>query len=77
MSRIEAQVPQGDVQEGQRLMIVELRKYNEVRELLIGIETTGLWGHVCYWDGGCPHGEKGDMGANIHRGAYSWSLSQE
>jgi len=33
-------------------MIIELRKYNEVGELLKGIETTGSQGHVCYWDGG-------------------------
>ena len=33
-------------------MIIELRKYNEVRELLIETETTGSWGHVCYWDTG-------------------------
>ena len=33
-----------------RLLIIELKKYNRVRELLIGIDTTGSWGHVCYWD---------------------------
>jgi len=32
-------------------MIIELKKYNEVRELLIGMGATGLHGHVCYWDG--------------------------
>ena len=49
---------------GQRLVII---KYNEVGELLIGIDATGLWGHICYWDMGlerigdycgCPHGEE-------------------
>ena len=33
-------------------MIIELNKYNKVRELLIGIETTGLQGHVCDQDWG-------------------------
>jgi len=33
-------------------MIIELRKYNRVRELLIGVDITGLQGHICYWDGG-------------------------
>jgi len=32
-------------------MIIELRKYNKVGELLIEIGTTGFQGHVCYWDG--------------------------
>jgi len=48
---MEAQGPQGDVQEGQRLMIIKLRKYKAVGELLIEIGTTGLLGHVCYQDG--------------------------
>jgi len=33
-------------------VIIELEKYNEVGELLIENGTTGLWGHVCYWDRG-------------------------
>ena len=33
------------------LMIIELRKYNKIRELLIGNRTTGLLAHVSYWDG--------------------------
>ena len=41
VSRIEVQSPQGNVQEGQRLMIIKLRKYNQVRELLIENGTTG------------------------------------
>ena len=45
------QCPQGDVQEGKRLMIIELERYNEIGELLIGNRTTGLQGHICYWDG--------------------------
>ena len=32
-------------------MIIKLRKYNEIRELLIENRTTGFQGHVCYWDG--------------------------
>src|SRR5882724_6736182 len=43
---------QDDVQEGQRLMIIELERYNEIRELLIKNRTTGSYGHLHYWDGG-------------------------
>ena len=32
-----------------RLMIIELRKYSEVGELLIGDDTTGLLEQVVYW----------------------------
>ena len=49
------QRPQVNVQEGQRLMIIELRKYSEVRELLIWNYTTGLLEQVIYWDTG-PEG---------------------
>jgi len=50
VSRIEVQSPQGDIQEGQRLMIIKLRKYNKFGELLIGNGTKGPLGHVIYWD---------------------------
>ena len=33
-------------------MIIELERYNKIRELLIDNGTTGLQGHICYWDGG-------------------------
>jgi len=64
VNRIEVQSPQGDVQEGQRFMIIELERYNEIGKLLIEIGITGLQGHICYWDGGqrisvtggCLHG---------------------
>ena len=36
--------------EGKDLMIIELEKYNETRELLIGDETTESLGHVCNQD---------------------------
>jgi len=49
---MEVQSPQGNIQEGQRLMIIKLERYNEIGELLIGIGTTGLQGHICYWDRG-------------------------
>jgi len=31
-------------------MIIELGRYNEIGELLIGNRTTGSLGHVCYQD---------------------------
>jgi len=52
VSRIEVQSPQDNVQKGQRLTIIELERYNEIRELLIENRTTGSQGHVCYWHGG-------------------------
>jgi len=36
-----SQNPQDEVQEGQRLMIIELGKYNEIGEQLIEIEPQG------------------------------------
>jgi len=33
-------------------MIIELEKYNEIRELLIENRTTGSQGHICYQYGG-------------------------
>ena len=33
-------------------MIIELRKYKEVRELLIELGITGLQGHICHQDRG-------------------------
>jgi len=38
-------------QEGQRLMIIKLERYNKIRELLIEIGTTASQGHVCYQEG--------------------------
>ena len=49
---IEALSPQGNVQERQRLMIIELMKYNKIGELFIENRATGSQGHVCYWDRG-------------------------
>jgi len=68
---------------GQRLMIIELRKYNEIGELLIETEMTGSWGHICYQDGGqrvsvtmaAVHMGKKETGARTgHRCTYSRSL---
>src|SRR5882724_866993 len=50
VSKIEAYNPQDDIQEGQRLMIIELERYNEIGELLIENSTTGFQGHICYWN---------------------------
>jgi len=33
-------------------MIIKLRIYNEIGELLIGNGSTGSQGHICYWGGG-------------------------
>ena len=52
MGRIEVQGPQGDIQEGKRLMIIKLERYNEIRALLIQTGITGFPGHICYQDGG-------------------------
>ena len=35
---------------GIRLMIIEIRKYNEIGELLIRNRTTGSQAQVSYWD---------------------------
>jgi len=35
---------------GIRLMIIELEKYNEIGELLMGNRTTGSQAQVSYWD---------------------------
>jgi len=37
---------------GKRIVIIELKRYNEVRELLIGKAATGSQGHIGYWDRG-------------------------
>src|SRR5882724_4134132 len=51
VSKIETLNPQANAQEGQRLMIIKLGRYNEIGELLIENRTTGFQGHICYWDG--------------------------
>ena len=35
---------------GIRLMIIELREYNEIGELVIGDRVTGSQAQVSYWD---------------------------
>ena len=66
---------------GIRLMIIELRKYNEIGKLLIGNRTAGLQAQVSYWDmvwetsvtrAAVNIGVK-EMGMRTgHRGTYSW-----
>ena len=51
VSKIEAESPQGDIQEGQRLMIIELERNNKIGGLLIENRTTGSQGHICYQGG--------------------------
>jgi len=85
VSKIEVQVLKVMFKREPRLMIIQLRKYNEVRELLIENGTTGLQRHICYWDGGwrvsvttAVHMGKKEMGMKKgHRGTYNQSLSQE
>jgi len=64
---------------GIRLMIIELRKYNEIRELLIENRTTGSQaqvsyrtslGGICNW-AAVPHGGEGDGDANQDTGAHT------
>jgi len=67
-------------------MIIELGRYNEIRELLIENRTTGLQGHVCYWERDWRESvtraavcmEVKRMGMRTgYRGAYNWPPSQE
>ena len=67
-------------------MIIELERYNEIRDLLIENRTTGLQGHICYQDGGrrvsvamvAIHMGVKEMGMwTGHRGAYNRTLSWE
>jgi len=65
-------------------MIIKLRKYNEIGELLIENRTTESQGHVSYWDRDwrvsvtrvAVHMEVKGMGMRIGD-AYKQSLSQE
>ena len=52
VSKIEAQGLWENDPEDTRLMIIELRKYNEVGVLLIEMVIAGLWGHGD-WEGRC------------------------
>jgi len=64
-------------------MIIELERYNKIRELLIENGTTGSQGHVCYWDKGQRVSVTmaavwmGVEETGMHRGAYNQPLSQE
>ena len=71
---------------GLRLMIIELRKYNEIGELLIGNRTTGSQVQVGYWDivreasvtrAAVCMGVKGTEMQTGHRGAYNQPPSQD
>ena len=71
---------------GIRLMIIELGKYNEIRELLIENRITELQVHICYWDrdrrvsvtGAAVYMEEEGTGMRIgHRNAYNQALSWE
>jgi len=65
---------------GIRLMIIELKRYNEIGTLLIENRVTGLQGHIHYGDGcqrvsvtrgGCPLGGGRDRDAKQATGAHT------
>ena len=71
---------------GIRLMIIKLRKYNEIRELLIGNRTARSQVQVSYRDvvreasvtRAAVHMGVREMGMQTgHRGAYNWPPSQD
>jgi len=71
---------------GIRLMIIELRKYIKVRELLIEDGTIRSQAQVIYWDGdwmasvtrAAVHMEEKGTGMQTgYRGAYNWPPSRE
>ena len=84
MSKIEAKRSLEQGSRGTRLMIIELRKYNEIRELLIENRTTGSQAQVSYrdmvWDASVTRvavrmGVE-EMGMRTgHWGTYKWPLS--
>ena len=71
---------------GIRLMIIELKKYNEIRELLIENGTSGSQAQVSYqdvvWEASVTR-EAVRMGVEEmgmrtgHRGVYKWPPSQD
>ena len=86
MSRIEAYESSEQCSMGIRLMIIELRKYNDIGELLIENRTARLQAQVDYRDvvqeayvtrvAVCI-GVKGMEMRTGHRGAYNRPLSQD
>ena len=71
---------------GIKLMIIKLRKYNEIGELLIENRTTGSQEHVSYWNGGwsvsvtrvAVHMGVKEMGMQTgNRGTYNQPLGRE
>jgi len=71
---------------GIRLMIIELRKYNEIGELLKGNRTTGSQAQVSYWDevweapitmAAVRMGVKETGMQTRHRGIYNWPPSKD
>ena len=67
-------------------MIIELRKYNEIRELLIGNRNARSQVQVSYWDVvweasvtrvAVHMGVKGMEMRTGHRGAYNWPPSRD
>ena len=76
MSKIEVQGPQGDIQEGQRLIIFELERYNEIRALFRDRDHRDAGTHmlsgqrlesICNYSS-CLHGEEGDRDVNMTQG---------
>ena len=71
---------------GTRLMIIELRRYNEIGELLIENGTTGSQEQVSYWDVVREtSGTRAAVSMRVkkmgmqtgNRGTYNWPPSQD
>ena len=71
---------------GIRLMIIELRRYNEIGTLLIENGAAGLQEQVSYWDvvrgvsvtrAAVHMGVKGTGMRTGNQGAYNWSPSRD
>ena len=79
-------IPTLESSRGIRLMIIELKKYNEIGELLIENRTTGFQAQVSYQDVGqeasvtraAVHMEVKEMGMQTgYWGACDWSPSRD
>jgi len=68
VSKIEAYESLRAIFNGIRLMIIKLRKYNEIRELHIENGTAGSQAQVSYWDV--------VWGASVNRAAFRMGVTE-